>query len=162
MVYVINLVHRLLCMQVAAAAQPQDLGKRQRKKVSYNEAAQARDRTASTSDSEYKGSDGIEEDEDDDDEGDASGSGLEVEGAEGKKVRCWSCSSKDSADVIPSESAPEILSSTISVREGAWKNIFCGTCQPVCGCSPQTCPGKPHSLRGWYISLPFTCASAWS
>ncbi len=74
-------------MQVAAAAQPKDLGKRQRKKVSYNEAAQARDRTISTSDSEYKGSDGIEEDDDEDDEDGASASGVEAEGAEGKKVR---------------------------------------------------------------------------
>ena len=86
-----HIIRHYSCMQVAAAAQPKDLGKRQRKKVSYNEAAQARDRTTSTSDSEYKGSDGIEEEEDDDDEDDASGSGLEVEGAEGKKVGCRSC-----------------------------------------------------------------------
>ncbi len=72
---------------MAAAAQPKDLGKRQRKKVSYNEAAQARGRTSSTSDSEYKGSDVIEEDDEDDDEDGGSGSGIEAEGADGKKVR---------------------------------------------------------------------------
>ena len=65
---------------MAAAAQPQDLGKRQRKKVSYNEANLARDKTASPSDSEYSGSDAVEDDED------GSSSGLELEGEEGKKV----------------------------------------------------------------------------
>ena len=72
--------------QVAAAAQPKDLGKRQRKKVSYNEAAQARDRATSTSDSEYEGSEAAEEEDDEDDGEDASGSGRDVEGTEGKKV----------------------------------------------------------------------------
>ena len=65
---------------MAAAAQPQDLGKRQRKKVSYNEANLARDKTASPSDSDYSGSDAVEDDED------GSSSGLELEGEEGKKV----------------------------------------------------------------------------
>lgn len=70
----------MLHAQVAAAAQPQDLGKRQRKKVSYNEANLARNKTASPSDSEYSGSDAVEDDED------GSSSGLELEGEEGKKV----------------------------------------------------------------------------
>ena len=64
-----------------------DLGKRQRKKISYNEANLARERHISTSDSEYHGSeaDGNEDDED------GSGTGthtkdIEAEGEEGKKV----------------------------------------------------------------------------
>ncbi len=65
---------------MAAAAQPQDLGKRQRKKVSYNEANLARDKTSSPSDSDYSGSDAVKDDED------GSSSGLELEGEEGKKV----------------------------------------------------------------------------
>jgi len=76
---------------MAAAAQPKDLGKRQRKKISYNEANLARNKS-STSDSEYKGSDIIKEDSDDDDE-DGSGSGLEPEGLEGEKVNSPFCCS---------------------------------------------------------------------
>ena len=80
--------------QVAAAAQPQDLGKRQRKKVSYNEAHQSRDRVTSASDSEYQGSGASEDHGDDDDENGASGSGLKnegVEGIEGSKVGLLAC-----------------------------------------------------------------------
>ena len=84
---VLCMIESALCTQVAAAAQPKDLGKRQRKKVSYNEAAQARNRTTSTSDSEFRASDVIEEDDDEDDEDGASGSGVEAEGADGKKVK---------------------------------------------------------------------------
>ncbi|CAK0786707.1 hypothetical protein CVIRNUC_009921 [Coccomyxa viridis] len=72
--------------QAAEAAKPVDLGKRQRKKISYNEANLARDRHISTSDSEYHGSeaDGNEDDED------GSGTGthtkdIEAEGEDGKK-----------------------------------------------------------------------------
>ena len=75
------------CTQAAEAAKPVDLGKRQRKKISYNEANLARDRHISTSDSEYHGSeaDGNEDDED------GSGTGthtkdIEAEGEDGKKV----------------------------------------------------------------------------
>ena len=80
----------ILRTQAAEAAKPVDLGKRQRKKISYNEANLARDRHISTSDSEYHGSeaDGNEDDED------GSGTGthtkdIEAEGEDGKKVGVW-------------------------------------------------------------------------
>lgn len=78
-------------MQVVAAAQPQDLGKRRRKKVSYNETNLARDRaTHSTTDSdhEYKGSEEAgADDEDDDEDGSGTGTGTAgTEGEEGRKV----------------------------------------------------------------------------
>ena len=64
-----------------------DLGKRQRKKISYNEANLARDRHTSTSNSDYHGSEADEVDGDED--GSSTGThtkDLEAEGEEGKKV----------------------------------------------------------------------------
>ena len=74
-----------LCTQAAEAAKPVDLGKRQRKKISYNEANLARDRHTSTSDSEYHGSE-ADENNDDEDGSDPHTKDLEAQGEEGRKV----------------------------------------------------------------------------
>lgn len=76
---------------MAAAARPVDLGKRQRRKVVYNEVELGRAKASDGSSSSSSGSefeaDDAADDEDEDGSGDGSGSGLVEEGADGKRVR---------------------------------------------------------------------------
>ena len=87
-------VHRVPIAQLAAAARPVDLGKRQRRKVVYNEVELGRAKASDGSSSSSSGSefeaDDAADDEDEDGSGDGSGSGLVEEGADGKRVRAHS------------------------------------------------------------------------
>ena len=71
-----------------------DLGKRQRRKVVYNEVELGRAKASDGSSSSSSGSefeaDDAADDEDEDGSGDGSGSGLVEEGADGKRVRVHS------------------------------------------------------------------------
>lgn len=75
---------------MAAAARPVDLGKRQRRKVVYNEAQLGRNKSSSegsSSGSEFDADEGADED--------GSGSGdaslITEEGTDGKQVSCNGC-----------------------------------------------------------------------
>ena len=75
--------------QVAAAKKPVDLGKRQRRKVVYNEVELGRAKASDGSSSSSSGSEFEADDaaEAEDEDGSGSGSGVVEEGVEGKRVR---------------------------------------------------------------------------
>ncbi len=77
-----------IAAQVAAAAVPVDLGKRQRRKVVYNEVELGRAKASDGSSSSSSGSEFEAEEAADDEDEDASGdgSGAGEEGADGKRV----------------------------------------------------------------------------